>query len=112
MKTAPQPQDVPSAKWMVIKEWSGGSGHKQTEKFTTSGEAWRVSWKTLAGDPDPIGSVTVSVHDVAGHLVTMAANLGQKIDSGNFKVHSKPGEHYLEIESADRRWQVAVEQPQ
>jgi hypothetical protein len=104
-----QAQNVSASKWVVLKEWSGGSGHQQTEKFTTTGETWRVSWKTLAGDPDPIGSLNISVRTAAGRLVTMAANLGQKIDAGNFKVQSKPGEHYLEIESADRKWYVAVE---
>jgi hypothetical protein len=100
------------SKWVVIKEWSGGAGHKQTEKFTTRSENWRVSWKTLAGDPDPIGSVTIAVRDSTGHLITLASNLGQKITSGTFKVHGKPGQHYLDIEGADRKWSVAVEEQQ
>ena len=99
-------------KWVAYKEWSGGAGHTQTEKFTTTTEKWRVSWKTGAGDPDPIGSISVTVHNAAGDLITLAANLGQKFTSGNFRVQSKPGEHYLEIESADRKWQVAAERQQ
>ncbi len=107
-----QAQGSSDRKWVVLKEWSGGTGRKQTEKFATSGDTWRVSWKTLAGDPDPIGSVTITVRDAGGRLVTLASNLGQKVESGNFTVRSKPGEHYLEIEGADKKWQVAVEQQQ
>jgi hypothetical protein len=97
-------------KWMVLKEWSGGTGLKQTERFSTTAEEWRVTWATGAGDPDPIGSVTVTVRRADGHLVTLASNLGQKVNTGAFKVHSPSGEYYLEIEGADRKWRVAVEQ--
>ena len=105
-----QAQGAAERKWVALKQWSGGTGRKQTEKFTTAQEEWRVSWKVGAGDPDPIGTIRVYVRDGAGHLVTMASNLGQKIESGNFKVHAKPGEYYLEIEGADRKWSVTVEQ--
>ncbi len=97
--------------WVTIKEWSGKSGQKETEKFTTASERWRVSWKTLTGDPDPIGSISITVRTGAGALVKMATNLGQKITSGSFEVAGKPGEYYLVIDSADRNWQVAAEQP-
>jgi hypothetical protein len=101
-------QDV---KWTVVKEWSGGAGARKTETFSTSAPKWRVSWKTLGGDPDPIGSISVTVRSAAGDLVTTAANVGQKNHTGSFSVQSKPGDHYLEIDSADRKWSVAVEQP-
>ena len=97
-------------KWTLLKELSGATGRVKTEKFTTTAEDWRVSWKTLEGDPDPIGSVTIAVRDDAGRLVTEASNLGQKVTSGSFNVRSRPGPHYLEIEGADRKWHVAVEQ--
>ena len=95
---------------MLLKEWTGGTGVKKTEKFVTTAEDWRVSWKTLEGDPDPIGSLTISVRDSADRLVTSATNLGQKISNGTITVRSKPGEHYLEIEGADRKWYAAAEQ--
>jgi hypothetical protein len=97
-------------RWMLLKEWTGGTGLKKTEKFVTTAESWRVSWKALEGDPDPIGSLTITVRDNAGHLVTSASNLGQKVSSGAVAVRSKPGEYYLEIEGADRKWYAAVEQ--
>jgi hypothetical protein len=100
------------AKWAAINEWSGGSGITKTEKFTTTGPKWRVSWKTLGGDPDPIGSISVTVRTGAGDLVTAAMNVGQKIHAGSFRVQSQPGEYFLEIESADRNWSVTAEQPQ
>ncbi len=104
----PRPDPASTTKWVVLKEWSGGSGRKETEKFTTTG-TWRVAWKTTTGDPDPIGSVSIAVRKATGELVKLANNLGQKIMSGNFQVLSSPGEYYLEIESADRNWHVAAE---
>lgn len=97
-------------KWVVLKEWSGGSGRTETEKFTTTAN-WRVSWKTTTGDPDPIGTISISVRKATGELVKLANNLGQKITSGSFDVVSGAGEYYLEIDSADRNWQVAAERP-
>ena len=96
---------------VVIQEWSGKSGHVETEKFKTAGDQWRVSWKTTTGDPDPIGSISITVRTGAGALVKMATNLGQKITSGHVDVAAAPGEYYLEIDSADRNWQVTAEQP-
>lgn len=97
--------------WVEFKTWSGGTGRLETEKFVTTSERWRVSWKTTTGDPDPLGSISIAVRSGAGKLVTVANNLGQKITSGSIDVLSKPGEHYLEIESADRNWNVAAEHP-
>jgi hypothetical protein len=104
-----RPQESSASKWVVLEEWTGGSGLKETEKFTTKTPSWRVSWKTLTGDPDPIGSISITVRTGEGQLVTLANNLGQKFTSGNFNVLSKPGEHFLQIDSADRNWHVAVE---
>lgn len=104
-------QDVSSGSaWVEFKRWSGGSGRLETEKFVTTGDRWRVSWKTTTGDPDPLGSISIAVRTGAGNLVTVSNNLGQKITSGSIDVLSTPGEHYLEIESADRNWDVAAEQ--
>jgi hypothetical protein len=112
MQSAPTAGPTASdPKWVVIKQWTGRAGRTETEKFTTTGESWRVSWKTLAGDPDPIGSLSIAVRDASGHLIRMASNLGQKITSGSFDVHVKAGTYYLDIEGADRRWSVAAEGP-
>lgn len=105
----PEQQSAASEKkWVVLKEWSGGRGRIETEKFTTS-TTWRVSWKATTGDPDPIGSISISVRKGTGELVKLANNLGQKITSGSF-LAGGAGEYYLEIESADRNWQVMAEQ--
>jgi len=103
-----RPDPAATKKWVVIKQWSGGTGRKATEKFTTTTD-WRVSWKTTTGDPDPIGSISISVRKATGELIKLANNLGQKVTSGSFPVTGSPGEYYLEIESADRNWQVAAE---
>lgn len=104
--------DPSSKKWVTIKEWSGGSGRKETEKFSTTTPNWRISWKTTTGDPDPIGTISIVVRNAANELVTLANNLGQKVATGSFNVAAKPGEYYLEIESADRSWQVSAEHAQ
>ena len=77
--------------FVVIKEWSGKTGHIETEKFRTAGDQWRVSWKTTTGDPDPIGSISITVRSGAGGLVKIAQNLGQKITSGQFAVVDRAG---------------------
>ena len=104
-----RPEDSSGKTWVAFKEWAGKSGRIETEKFTTTTPNWRVSWKTTTGDPDPIGSINITVRTGGGQLVSIANNLGQKITSGSFNVVGKPGEYYLEIESADRNWQVSAE---
>jgi hypothetical protein len=98
-------------KWVSFKEWSGRSGHLRTETFETTGDSWRISWKTTGGDPDPLGSIGIKVRKTGDHLVTQASNLGQRVTSGTFIVRSTPGEHYLEIDSEERVWQVSVDRP-
>jgi hypothetical protein len=102
-----RPDPASTKKWVVIKEWSGGTGPKVTEKFQTPAD-WRVSWKTTTGDPDPIGSISISVRKATGELIKLANNLGQKVTSGSFVIVNS-GEYYLEIESADRNWRVSAE---
>jgi hypothetical protein len=80
--------------FVVIKEWAGKSGHVETEKFKTVGDR-----------------ISITVRNGAGGLVKLATNLGQKITSGHFDVAAAEGEYYLEIDSADRNWQVAAQQP-
>ena len=84
-------QAAAERRWMLLKEWSGGTGVRKTDKFTTTADSWRVVWKTLEGDPDPIGSVTIVVRDAADRLVTSASNLGQKVSTGSIAVTSRPG---------------------
>jgi hypothetical protein len=102
-----RPDSAATQKWVVIKEWSGGTGRKVTEKFQAP-DGWRVSWKTMTGDPDPIGSLSISVRKATGELTKLANNLGQKVTSGSFAIVDS-GEYYLEIESADRNWRVSAE---
>jgi hypothetical protein len=75
MQSAPAAGPAASdPKWVVIKQWSGRAGRTETEKFTTTGESWRVSWKTLAGDPDPNGSLTIAVRDASARRSRPAAS--------------------------------------
>lgn len=108
MKHVFQEASRTTTKWAVVKEWSGGRGRVETEKFKTTSN-WRVSWKTASGDPDPIGSISISVRKATGELVKLANNLGQKVTSGTLAI-GDIGEYVLEIDSADRNWQVTVEQ--
>ena len=44
-----QAQSTTDRKWVVLKDWTGGTGLKQTEKFTTTEENWRVFQEMVQG---------------------------------------------------------------
>jgi hypothetical protein len=103
-------------KWTVLKQWSGEPGSTDTERFTTTSESFRISWKS--DDRGRGGVLDIYVRDGDGRLVKAGVSL-QASDptkergsgSGAFTISSKPGPHYLEIRSTGKDWQIAVEQP-
>jgi hypothetical protein len=106
-----QPPDV-SGEWTAVKEWSGENGSTETERFTTAGRRFRVSWKMT--ELDRGGLLDIFVRDDEGKLVLVVAGLQDHVKraaSGTFVVNSEPGAHYLEIRATGVKWQVAVEQP-
>jgi hypothetical protein len=109
------PQDEPSAGWTVLKEWSGGPGSLDTDRFTTAVPAFRVVW-TLK-DLGRGGILDVFVRGETGKLIKSAISLQSKdttqeygTGAGQIDVAGAPGIYYLEILSAGVEWTVAVEQ--
>jgi hypothetical protein len=109
------PQDDRSANWTVLKEWSGGPGNVDTDRFATTTDAFRVAW-TLK-DLGRGGILDVYVRNDAGKLIKSGVSLQSKdttrehgSGAGLIDVGGGPGSYYLEIRSTGVEWTVAVEQ--
>ena len=109
------PQDERSAGWTVLKEWSGGPGSIDTDRFTTTTPAFRVAW-TLK-DLGRGGILDVFVRDGSAKLIKSGISLQSKdttqeygAGAGQIDVSGGPGTYYLEIRSTGVDWTVAVEQ--
>jgi hypothetical protein len=109
------PQDERSANWIVLKEWSGGPGNIDTDRFTTTTAAFRVAW-TLK-DLGRGGILDVYVRTEAGKLIKSGISLQSKdtrqehgTGAGHIDVSGGPGAYYLEIRSTGVEWTAAVEQ--
>jgi ketosteroid isomerase-like protein len=106
---APIPAVVSVPKqWSRTNSWSGG-GMKQTETFYVPEREWRILWKTSNEVLKNAGILQIYVYTASGNLVTLCANRqgeGQDISY----VRGEPGEYYLQINSGNLDWDVAVEQ--
>ena len=114
-RDSPAQRDAPSDGWTVLKEWSGGPGSIDTDRFTTSAAAFRVAW-TLK-DLGRGGILDLYVRTDTGKLIKSGVSLQSKdttrengTAAGHIEVSSGPGPYYLEIRSAGVEWTVAVEQ--
>lgn len=91
--------------WTVIKSWEG-EGIKTTESFETGGE-WRINWESYGEAFEGAGLIQIYVTKDDGTLVTIAANVqGEGSDTSYVR---SAGVHYLEIVSANTKWEVEVE---
>ena len=111
----PAPQDERSANWTVLKEWSGGPGNIDTDRFTTTTSAFRVAW-TLK-DLGRGGILDVYVRNDTGKLIKSGISLQSKdttqeygAAAGYIDVSGGPGAYYLEIRSTGVEWTAAVQQ--
>ena len=110
---APEEQADRSDRWTVVKEWSGGPGSLETDRFTTTG-TFRVAW-TLT-DLGRGGIMDLFVRNDAGKLIRSGVSLQAKetrgeygSGAGHLEVPGGPGTYYLEIRSTGVEWRVAVE---
>jgi hypothetical protein len=104
-------QDTPetSAKWVAVKEWSGGfSTERIRESFERPQGTWRLSYKTESGEPGKNGVVDIIVRTKDNQMVAAAYNL-QGAASGILRVKSEQPEYFVEISSFGPRWWIAVE---
>jgi len=113
---AQPPQNERPDGWTVLKEWSGGPGSIDTDRFTTAAPSFRVVW-TLK-DLGRGGILDLFVRDAAGKLIKTGISLQSKdttsergSGTGRIDVPSGPGTYYLEIRSTGVDWTLAVEQP-
>lgn len=96
-------------KWRQVKSWSG-SGIKKTEPFTITGDKWRVEWSFNAtGDFCGICQIMVErpVEDLPEELV---ANVANEKSGGDVSYVYKSGEFVLNMNCANVRWKVTVEE--
>jgi hypothetical protein len=104
-------QDRGEAKWVTVKEWSGGSGQTKTEAFRRPGRPWRVSFNSTAGERFGIfeAAVRTPADDrlIAGVFGVQADEQG--IVGGAFQVDSDHEEYVLEIASQGLQWRLAIE---
>jgi len=104
-ETQEQPQ---KATWQKVKSWQG-TGIKNTEPFTITGKQWRIVW-SLEDTTGFGGSILqIFVYKPGGELpIEMVANAqGTASDTGYVY---KSGEFYLNINSANGKWVITVEE--
>ena len=108
------PQNEQAESWTLLKEWSGGPGSTDTDRFTTAASAFRVVW-TLK-DLGRGGILDVFVRDSDGKLIKSGVSLQSKdttrengIGAGQIDVNGA-GTYYLEIRSTGVEWTVRAEQ--
>ena len=99
----------------MLKEWSGGPGSIDTDRFTTAASAFRVAW-TLK-DLGRGGILDVYVRNDVGKLIKSGVSLQSKdttrengSGAGLIDVTGGPGTYYLEIRSTGVEWTAAVQQ--
>jgi hypothetical protein len=93
--------------WVKTNSWEG-VGTKTTEKFPVSGKDWRITWKTLEAKNNS-GVLHLYVYGSNGQPISVAANVQGNAGDTTY-VHKGPGDFYLNINSANLKWQITVEQ--
>lgn len=102
------PAPAPPATWTAIASWRG-TGMKQTEGFHTTAREWRIRWAATNEVMKGAGLLQIYVHDGSDRMVSLAANaLGERADVSY--VRTPPGEHYLQISSANIDYTITVEE--
>jgi len=94
------------ATWSAVGNWMG-YGSKDTERFITRGNEWRITWKTT-GASRRVCALGIYVYDSSGAFVTLAA-IRQGVSSDVSYVRAQPGEFYLSVISCAADWEIAVE---
>lgn len=97
--TSTPPAAAAGKTWVVVKQWEG-TGAKDTETFTVSGE-WRIDWVNSGS------YLGVTIYDNANKFPTgIAANT--TIQTGDTSFQHKAGTYYLSINGTGG-WKVAVQ---
>jgi predicted nucleic acid-binding Zn ribbon protein len=97
-----------SGEWIAIAEWQG-EGMRSTESFKTQTSEWRINWRTYDELFEGASILQIFVYDANDIFIDLVANV-QGISEANSVVRTPPGEYYLEISSANIKWDIMVEE--
>ena len=96
--------------WVTIAEWQG-EGMRSTETFITQTNEWRINWETYDELFEGASILQIYVYDANNNdlFIDLVANVqGESIASSY--VRAAPGRYYLDISSANIKWNVVVEE--
>ncbi len=93
------------AQWVVKSQEREGT--KSSEPFVTTGDTWRVSWRTDHPAYLRFGFVAITVRDKAGSLVSETSGWG----NGSFLVQRGPGSYYVDVTAIGARAIITIEEP-
>ncbi len=88
--------------WLETHSWKG-SGTARTEIFWANTSRWRIRYR-----PRGKGLFQISVYNVKGELVDVAANQAEPLRGMAYM--KEKGEFFLAITGADTEWEVSIEQ--
>ena len=87
-----------------------GSGIKETQPFTVSGDTWRLRYDFESTTPDQqSSSFDMSVYKT-GNTIPQSVITLERPGSDTTYVNAGAGTYYLSIESANATWSVTVEE--
>ncbi len=93
--------------WHKVKEWSG-TGIKTTEAFDIKGKQWRVTWTSK--DTSGLGADIVGIMvKRPGADIPLSVISGDQGSGGDTSYIYESGEFILDINSANCRWTIVVE---
>ncbi len=95
----------PSA-WRKLVSFAG-RGNRQTDTFNVPHRKWRIKWKTM--NEYEFGVFSIFVHTESGEFVDAPVLSYVGAGSDETYLRSGPGEHYLQIQSANIDWEIIVE---
>ena len=103
-------KEVLPATWVTIAEWQG-EGMRSTESFLTQSREWRINWRTYDEPFENAGILQIFVYDANTDdiFIDLVANV-QGPSEANSYVRTPPGEYYLEIISANIKWEITIEE--
>ena len=107
-KEEPKKEEPKKETWVEVKKWSG-TGIKKTEPFEITGKQWRVNWKNKNGEYG--GILQIYVYTPGSSLPSeLLANTTESTNDTSYVY--KKGTYYLNINSANSKWEAQVEQLQ
>jgi len=112
-KVAPTKEEKPKAEpkegWYKVISWKGVST-KKTEPFEIKGKQWRIKWSFTATDPQ-WGVIAIAVYSPDPELKYFAESVTHRGDShSDVSYFYKQGTFYLDVECANGKWSIVVEE--